>query len=254
MDLDLGGKTALVTGGSKGIGLACARAFAAEGCHLHLAARTEADLTRAKAEIEGSHNVTVTIHPVDLSDGDAARALAAACAGIDVLVNNAGAIPGGDIREVEEERWRTAWDLKVFGYINLTRAVYADMKARGRGVIVNVIGLAGERPRANYVAGATGNAGLMAFTKALGGRAPDDGLRVVACNPGQVVTDRLTNLLKTQAREKFGDEGRWEELMNKNPPPGRPEEIADLVVYLASPRASHITGTTITIDGGASSR
>src|SRR5918999_1222773 len=106
MDLHLRGKVALVTGASKGIGLACARTLAEEGCHLHLASRTEADLKRAQEEIKARHNVSVTIHPVDLSNGDAARALAAKCEDIDILVNNAGAIPGGDIQAIDEARWR----------------------------------------------------------------------------------------------------------------------------------------------------
>jgi len=104
MDLKLRGKVALVTGASKGIGLACARQLAEEGCDLHLASRTKADLERAKESIQARHNVSVTVHPVDLSNGDAARSLAAACNDIDILVNNAGAIPAGDLQAVDEAR------------------------------------------------------------------------------------------------------------------------------------------------------
>ena len=169
MDLNLRGKLALVTGASKGIGLACARQLAEEGCHLHLASRTKADLERAKETIQARHNVSVTIHPVDLSNGDAVRSLAAACPDIDILVNNAGAIPAGDLQAIDETRWRDAWNLKVFGYINLCRAVYPVMKSRGGGVIVNVLGAAGERPTWGYIAGSAGNASLMAFTRGMGG-------------------------------------------------------------------------------------
>src|ERR1041384_3482853 len=108
MDLHLRGKVALVTGASKGIGLACARQLAEEGCHLHLASRTKADLEKAKESIQSRHNVSVTIHPVDLSHGDAARALAAACSDIDILVNNAGAIPARDLQGIDEKRRRAA--------------------------------------------------------------------------------------------------------------------------------------------------
>ena len=132
MDLNLRGKLALVTGASKGIGLACARQLAEEGCHLHLASRTKADLERAKETIQSRHNVSVTIHAVDLSKGDAVRSLASACGDIDILVNNAGAIPAGDLQAIDEARWRAAWDLKVFGYINLCRAVYPALKAKRR--------------------------------------------------------------------------------------------------------------------------
>lgn len=254
MDLHLGGKTALVTGASKGIGLACARLLAEEGCHLHLAARTEADLKRAQAEIQERWNVAVAVHPVDLSRGEAARALAAACAEIDILVNNAGAIPGGDLQAVDEARWREAWDLKVFGYVNLCRAVYPQMRARGGGVIVNVVGLAGERPRRDYIAGSAGNAALMAFTRGLGGASLSDNIRVVACNPGLIETDRMVTILRAQAQDRFGDSERWRELLPTDPPPGKPEHVADLVAFLASDRAAHITGTVVTIDGGSAHR
>ena len=251
MDLHLGGKTALVTGASKGIGFACARQLAEEGCHLHIASRTKADLERASEQIRSRHNVSVTVHPVDLSHGDAVRALAAACGDIDILVNNAGAIPAGDLQAIDEPRWRAAWDLKVFGYINLCRAVYPGMKARGGGVIVNVLGAAGERPTWGYIAGSAGNASLMAFTRGMGGTSLVDKVRIVACNPGLIRTDRMETMLRASAKEKFGDAGRWQELIPTKPPVGTPEQCADLVAFLASDRASHIAGTVVTIDGGA---
>lgn len=254
MDLHLRGKTALVTGASKGIGLACARLLAEEGCVLHLAARTEADLVRAKEEIRARHDVPVTIHPIDLGCGDNARALAETCADLDILVNNAGAIPGGDLWAVDEARWREAWDLKVFGYVNLCRAAYPRMRARGGGAIVNVIGVGGERPSKGYVAGSAGNAALMAFTRAMGGASLRDGIRVVGVNPGAIRTDRMITLARVRAKETFGDEARWEEMIPTDPPPGEPEHVADLVAFLASDRAAHITGTVVTIDGGSAHR
>jgi NAD(P)-dependent dehydrogenase (short-subunit alcohol dehydrogenase family) len=251
MDLNLRGKLALVTGASKGIGLACARQLAEEGCHLHLASRTKADLERARETIQARHNVSVTIHAIDLSNGDAARSLASACPDIDILVNNAGAIPAGDLQAIDEARWRGAWDLKVFGYINLCRAAYPVMKARGGGVIVNVLGAAGERPTWGYVAGSAGNASLMAFTRALGGSSLGDRIRVVGCNPGLIRTERMETMLRATAQAKLGDPARWQELIPANPPVGTPEQCADLVAFLASDRASHISGTVVTIDGGA---
>ena len=252
MDLNLRGKLALVTGASKGIGLACARQLAEEGCHLHLASRTKADLERAKESIQARHNVSVTIHPVDLSNGDAARSLAAACNDIDILVNNAGAIPAGDLQAIDETRWRDAWNLKVFGYINLCRAVYPVMKARGGGVIVNDIGAAGEKFDANYICGSAGNAALMAFTRALGGKSLVDNIRVVGINPGPVGTDRHVTLLKTRAKHQFGDENRYKEFQ-KGLPLGRPahaREIGDLMAFLASDRSGYTSGVIFTVDGG----
>ena len=254
MDLNLRGKLALVTGASKGIGLACARQLAEEGCHLHLASRTKADLERAKESIQARHNVSVTVHPVDLSNGDAARSLAAACSDIDILVNNAGAIPAGDLQTIDEQRWRDAWNLKVFGYINLCRAVYPAMKARGGGVIVNDIGAAGEKFDANYICGSAGNAALMAFTRALGGKSLADNIRVVGINPGPVGTDRHVTLLKTRAKHQFGDESRYKEFQ-KGFPLGRPahaREIGDLMAFLASDRSGYTSGVIYTVDGGIS--
>jgi 3-oxoacyl-[acyl-carrier protein] reductase len=256
MELNLGGRKALITGASKGIGRATARALAAEGCDLVLVARTAADLAAAREEIRAQHNVAVSVVALDLSQGDAARGLARDFPDIDILVNNAGAIPGGNIEEIDEARWRQAWDLKVFGYVNLARAYFAQMKSRRRGVIVNVIGSAGERLDAAYIAGSTGNASLMAFTRALGGAAPDAGLRVVGINPGPVATDRLVTLLKKRAQDRLGDPGRWQELVKPMPfgRAAKPEEIAAMVAFLASDLSGYTTGTIVTIDGGAANR
>src|SRR5258707_2655788 len=200
MDLGLKGKRVLVTGGSKGFGLACAEAFAAEGAEVRIASRNPP---------AGAKFVSKA---VDLSQRGAPEALADWAGDLDILVNNAGAIPGGDLLKVDEATWRKAWDLKVFGYINLTRAVYARMKAKKRGVIVNVIGAAGEKMNALYIAGSAANASIMAFTRALGGASHADGVRVVGINPGPVATDRLISLHRQQAETKFGDASRYEEL------------------------------------------
>ena len=190
MDLGLAGRTVLITGGSKGIGLACAHGFAAEGCDVHLVARTGADLERARSDISGRHQVQVTTSALDLSDSANVDRLVETAGDIDILVNNAGAIPAGSIDDVDESRWREAWDLKIYGYINMTRAFLARMKARGAGVIINDIGTGGEKLDFDYIAGAAGNASMMAFTRAIGSRSIYSGVRVVGVNPGPVETDR----------------------------------------------------------------
>jgi NAD(P)-dependent dehydrogenase (short-subunit alcohol dehydrogenase family) len=256
MDLGLEGRTAIVCGASEGIGLGCAEALAAEGCDLALVARTAADLDAAKARIRAAHNVAVEARALDLSDSGNVDALAAEFPDTDILVNNAGAIPGGSLDQVEEARWRAAWDLKVFGFINMCRRFYALMRGRGRGVIVNVIGAAGESPDADYIAGSAGNASLMAFTRALGGAAPADGLRVVGINPGPILTGRLETLLRRRAQDTLGDAERWRETMAAMPfgRAGRVEEVAALVAFLASDLSGYTSGAIVTVDGGMASR
>ncbi|WP_420451849.1 short-chain dehydrogenase/reductase [Ilumatobacter sp.] len=254
MDLELHGRHVLITGGSRGIGRACAEAFAAEGCSLALAARTAADLDAAAEGLRERHGVTVTTHPGDLSSPDDQVALVDAVGSVDVVVNNAGAIPPGDLGALDDEALRESWELKVFGYVNLCRSIVPRMVERGSGVIVNVIGAAAVRPQRSYIAGGMGNAALVALTRALGARSLRDGVRVVGVNPGLVVTDRMIDLLRASAQERFRDPERWEELVPSDPAPGRPEQIADVVAFLASPRAGHVSGTTLTLDGGASAR
>jgi NAD(P)-dependent dehydrogenase (short-subunit alcohol dehydrogenase family) len=252
MDLQLAGKTVLITGGSKGIGRATAEVLAEEGCNLILVARGPALLEEAAAAIRTQRQVNVRTIPADLSSDAAVRKVVAEAGDIDILVNNAGAIPPGDLAGVDDAKWRQAWDLKVFGYISFCREIYARMKARKAGVIINVIGAAGEKFPTNYIAGAAGNASLMAFTRALGKGAPADGLRVVAINPGPVETDRLVMLRRAEAQQKFGDPDRWREL-TAGMPFGRaatPREIGNAVAFLASPVSAYTTGTVLTIDGG----
>ncbi|MEM7541364.1 MAG: short-chain dehydrogenase/reductase [Pseudomonadota bacterium] len=253
MDLGLIGRRALITGASKGIGAATAKSLAAEGCKVHLVSRTARDLEQLVSEISDSFGVEAGYTAADLSQSEQVTALCAAHDSIDILVNNAGAIPAGSIGAVDEAAWREAWDLKVFGYINMCRLMYQNMRARG-GVIINIIGVGGERPTPAYAAGAGGNAALMALTRALGGASVRDGVRVVGINPGAIKTDRLINMHKTMAAEKFGNAERWEELFDPEFPPGEPAHIADMVAFLASDRSSNTTGTIITIDGGYCAR
>jgi len=254
MDLNLRGRTALITGASKGIGAAAAEVFAEEGCNLILAARDGASMEAACERLRAQHQIRAVALPTDLRDAAQLARLAEAGREADILVNNAGDIPGGTLEAIDEARWRHAWDLKVFGYIDLTRAIYAHMKARGAGVIVNVLGVAGERMDAGYIAGSTGNAALYAFTRALGGKSLKDGVRVVGVSPGPVATDRMVTLLKTAAKARFGDESRYAEL-TAGYPRGRaahPREIADSLAFLACERSAYTTGVVLTVDGGVS--
>ena len=256
MDLGLNGKTALVTGASKGIGRAVAEALAAEGCSLHIASRTGADLEKARDEINAAHGAQVTVHAGDLSDSATACKLAETCKDVDILVNNAGAIPAGDIEMIDEETWRTAWDLKVFGYINISRIIYPAMCKRGSGVIVNVLGNAAVRPSPNYIAGAAGNSSLVGFTRGLGRESFDHGVRVVGIHPGPIETERLVTMRKVQAEKELGDPERWQELPVEGPGGrvGTSEECANVVAFLASDKASWVNGVVFSVDGGGSLR
>jgi len=259
MDLGLGGKRVLITGGSRGIGFACARGFLAEGADVVIAARDADRLAAAKKELAARAQGRVETVALDMSAPGAADRLAerfeAAHPAIDVLINNAGAIPGGDILAVDEAKWRAAWELKVFGYINLARAMFRGMQARKRGVILNIIGLGGETMNFSYAAGAAGNAALMALTQALGSRSADHGIRVVGINPGLVETDRMEFLLRTRAEKELGDANKWRDLIAKlDLPFGRAasaEEVANVAVFLASDRASYVSGSVVRVDGGA---
>ena len=254
MDLRLKGQRVLVTGGSKGIGSACGKAFLQEGCSVVLVSRDPARLAATAAELKGLGSVETCA--ADLSVAAERARVAETYSDISVLVNNAGAIPGGGLLDITMERWQEAWNLKVMGYIHMTQLYLGKMKEQGSGTIVNIIGLAGRAPRYDYVCGATGNASLIAFTGAVGGKSVDWGVRVFGINPTATRTDRIIGLTKTRAKSHFGDETRWEEMLGKLPLNrlAEPDEMANMAVFLASPACGYVSGATIDVDGGAAFR
>jgi short-subunit dehydrogenase len=164
MELNLKGKSVLITGASKGIGLVIAEALAAEGCNLHIAARNEGQLKEAAERLTKQHGVKVTVHRRDLGEKAEVESLGKACEDVDILVNNAGDIPPGTIEEIDGETWRKAWDVKVYGYVDLTRIIYRRMCARKSGVIINIVGAAARMPNHRYIAGCMANIALNMFT------------------------------------------------------------------------------------------
>ncbi|VVE13650.1 short-chain dehydrogenase/reductase [Pandoraea cepalis] len=252
MDLNLQGKKVLVTGGSRGIGFDCCRLFLEEGCDVTLVASDEARVKSAVSRLQ-QPGAMINGLSVDLSSRTLPQKLLEKLGEVDVVVNNAGAIPGGGLDKVSDEVWRSAWELKLFGYLNVTRAALPSMLARGSGVIINVIGIAGAAPRYDYISGSTANAALIAFTKATGAHASRNGVRVVGVNPGPTETDRLVNLYRSRAAERFGDPERWKEMLSDMPfgRAAKAEEIASLVVFLSSSRSAYVNGTVIDVDGGA---
>jgi NAD(P)-dependent dehydrogenase (short-subunit alcohol dehydrogenase family) len=252
MDMQLAGKRVLVTGGSKGIGLACAEAFAREGCDVVLTARDTAALATAADKVRALAQVRVETLAADLSRVEERERLHAAFPDIDVLVNNAGAIPSGRLQDISIQRWQEAWSLKVFGYIHLCQLYLPAMEARKVGAVVNIIGMAGRSPKAGYICGGAGNASLIAFTQALGAATQANGVKVVGINPAVTKTDRMITQARVNAKLKFGDEERWAETITGLPfnRPIESSEIADLAVFLASPRGVYVNGTVVDVDGG----
>ncbi|MFD0917179.1 short-chain dehydrogenase/reductase [Pseudahrensia aquimaris] len=254
MDLQLKGKRVLVTGASKGIGLAVAKAFAEEGAQLTLVARSADALAAAEKQVVEHGGKSVTSHALDLSTNEGREALFKAQPDIDVVVNNAGAIKPGRLADLEMQDWHEGWSLKVFGYIHLCKLYSAAMAKRGSGTIINIIGMGGRAVRPNYICGAAGNAALIGFTNALGAETPASGVRVFGINPSPTLTDRMTTMFRKRAAEELGDEALWEQLIDpKAFPFGRPkhpDEVAALCAMLASPRVEYLSGTVIDIDGG----
>ncbi len=256
MDLRIKGKTALITGGSRGIGLGVAQLLAEEGCNLHLVSRKQDNLDAARQAILAAYKVDVNCHAVDLADSAAATNLAGKLRDVDILVNNAGSIPQGSLAKMDDAALQASWSLKLFGFLNMARQVYTAMCERRSGVIINVIGASGARPRADYISGSMANAALIAMSRALGAEGPDYGVRVVGLNPAATETERQRVRWEARAQKELGDSKRWPEL-TKGYPFGRlasVDEIASAIVFLASGRASYITGTVLTVDGGRSYR
>jgi 3-oxoacyl-[acyl-carrier protein] reductase len=259
MELGLGGKAVLVTGGSKGIGKATAQVMAAEGAQVVICSRNQAaldDTTRAirKDTGKGVESIAVdlsTLEGVERAATEAIRRLGR----LDVLVNNAGAIKGGDFLSIPDEEWISGWSLKLLGYIRMARAVFPRMQQQGGGRIVNVVGMAARNPATTYMTGGAANAALINFTKALADLGAPSNILVTAVSPGPVKTDRWDSLQRQQAEAAGKDLESYVKEQSHGLPLGRialPEEVADLVCFLASDRAAFLSGIAVTIDGGMS--
>jgi NAD(P)-dependent dehydrogenase (short-subunit alcohol dehydrogenase family) len=254
MQLNLEGKVAIVTGGSKGIGRATALSLIAEGASVLVCARGQEalDETVKLAGEQGAGKILAM--QADLTQGEVIKAVVARCiqefGRVDILVNNAGSARPGDFLELSDEAWLDDWTLKFFGYMRMARAVLPHMQQQQGGVIVNVIGTGALKPMGSYMIGGAANAALNHFTKALADEGSKKKVRVVGVNPGPILTERLQRFISTFSSQS----GSPEEALQKMTPIGRvgqPEEVADLILFMASDRAAFIHGANVTIDGGA---
>ena len=255
MELGLAGKVVLITGGSKGLGLACARAFLAEGAKVAIASRNRENLERALA---GS-GATLSIL-ADLTRSEAARGMVRECqdklGDIDVLVNSAGAAKRYLPDDLDANAWHAAMDAKYFTYIHAMDAVLPQMASRGAGNVVNIIGMGGKVATSYHLPGGAANSALMLATVGLAQVYGPKGVRVNAINPGATLTDRVREALRIEAIARNASEDEVLAQGQARVPLRRyasSEEIANVALFLASDRASYVTGALVPMDGGSNS-
>ena len=251
----LGGKIAVITGASRGIGRAIALRLAQNGAKILLVARNEAALAVAAEEITAAGG-TSKMWPADLREAAApAAAVSAAIAAfgaLDIVVNNAGATKRGDFLELTDADWLDGFALKFFGAVRLVRAAWPHL-VRRRGSVLNIIGIGGRTPGAEFTIGGSVNGACLSFTKALADIGIRDGVQVNAINPGWVRTDRLRALLQSTADQLGGDmPAAVEQVVRRSSIVrlGEPEDIANLAAFILSAEGSLLQGSLIDLDGG----
>jgi NAD(P)-dependent dehydrogenase (short-subunit alcohol dehydrogenase family) len=257
MNLSLEGKVVIVTGGSKGIGLACARVFLAEGARVAIVSRSPANLDAALRDLAAPAGFLIAV-PCDLTEKTAAKAMAAEVERrlrpVEVLVNSAGAAKRYLPEELNADAWHAAMDAKYFTYIHAMDAVLPVMVKQGKGVVVNIIGMGGKVATPIHLPGGAANSALMLATVGLANVYGPKGVRINAINPGATLTERLEEGLKVEAKARGLSADEVLAQRQAKIPLKRyaaPEDIANLAVFLASDKASYITGAIVPMDGGS---
>jgi len=251
--LDLEGKVVLVTGGSKGIGLSCARAFLAEGCKVAIASRSRENLERAAASSGATLWVAADLTRPEAA-GEMVREVADKLGDVDILVNSAGAAKRYLPDDLDAAAWHAAMDAKYFTYIHAMDAVLPGMASRSQGSVVNVIGMGGKVASPIHLPGGAANAALMLATVGLSQVYAPKGIRINAVNPGATLTDRIKEGLRVEAAARKTSEDEVLATAQARVPLRRfanADEIASVVLFLASERASYVTGAIIPMDGGS---
>ena len=251
MDLQLSGKTAVVTGASKGIGLACVEALAREGAAVVGISRDTGNLAKAQEDL-AAKGLSFRAEAVDLTDPGATRAAFERIGVPDILVNCAGAARRTPVDELDSAALHAAMEAKYFTYMHATEAVIRGMAERGSGAIVNIVGQGGRAANPLHIGGGAANAALMlasaGYAKAYAGQ----GVRVNVINPGMTRTGRVDEGLEAAVRATGRPKDELLAEMTSEIPMGRagePAEVADVAVFLASPRAGYVTASIITMDG-----
>jgi len=255
MELGLGGKAALVTGASRGIGRAIATSFAAEGCDLLLTGRDGAALEEVAAEIRAKGR-KAAVRAMDLRDETAPATLAATAkaefGGLDILVNNAGATQRGSFFELTDAQWQDGYSLKFFAHVRLARAIWPLLKER-KGSLVSIGGTSGRKPEAEFTIGSSVNAAVAAFTKCLADIGKEDGVQVNCVHPSLVETERQWKRIRAEVAQTGETEDAVRARFVKRMGfirYGKVEDVADFVTFLVSERATWMHGATIDLDGG----
>jgi len=253
MDLNLTGRVVLITGGSKGIGLACARAFLAEGAKVAIASRARENLERAARSLGPVAWVAADLTRPE-AGGELVRAVESKLGPVDVLVNSAGAAKRTLPEDLDAQAWHAAMDAKYFTYIHAMQAVLPAMAARGTGNVVNIIGMGGKVATSYHLPGGAANSALMLATVGLANVYGPKGIRINAINPGATLTDRVKDALKLEAQVRKTSEEEVLAQGQARVPLRRyasAEEVADVALFLASDKASYVTGALIPMDGGS---